>query len=79
MFVHLYFYVVVLCCLLENFTIFVIGMIILTFGEMFVWPAVPTIANQLAPDGKQDEYQGFVNSAATVRKGIRSISWWCIS
>ncbi|KAB2200072.1 MFS transporter, partial [Staphylococcus epidermidis] len=26
----------------ENFTIFVVGMIILTFGEMFVWPAVPT-------------------------------------
>ncbi|WP_370695587.1 MFS transporter, partial [Staphylococcus aureus] len=48
----------------ENFTIFVVGMIILTFGEMFVWPAVPTIANQLAPDGKQVQYQGFVNSAA---------------
>ncbi|MBU5909247.1 MFS transporter, partial [Vibrio cholerae O1] len=43
----------------ENFTIFVVGMIILTFGEMFVWPAVPTIANQLAPDGKQGQYQGF--------------------
>lgn len=38
----------------ENFTIFVVGMIILTFGEMFVWPAVPTIANQLAPDGSKD-------------------------
>lgn len=56
----------------ENFTIFVVGMIILTFGEMFVWPAVPTIANQLAPDGKQGQYQGFVNSAATSRKSIRS-------
>ena len=28
----------------EQFTVFLIGMIILTFGEMFVWPAVPTIA-----------------------------------
>lgn len=54
----------------ENFTIFVVGMIILTFGEMFVWPAVPTIANQLAPDGKQGQYQGFVNSAATVGKAF---------
>ncbi len=40
----------------ENFT-FVVGMIILTFGAMFVWPAVPTIANQLAPDGKQGQYR----------------------
>ncbi|GKS17412.1 MFS transporter [Staphylococcus argenteus] len=54
----------------ENFTIFVVGMIILTFGEMFVWPAVPTISNQLAPDGKQGQYQGFVNSAATVGKAF---------
>ncbi|CCE59450.1 TPA: MFS transporter [Staphylococcus argenteus] len=54
----------------ENFTIFVVGMIVLTFGEMFVWPAVPTIANQLAPDGKQGQYQGFVNSAATVGKAF---------
>lgn len=54
----------------ENFTIFVVGMIILTFGEIFVWPAVPTIANQLAPDGKKGQYQGFVNSAATVGKAF---------
>ena len=37
-------------------------MIILTFGEMFVWPRVPTIANYLAPEGKQGQYQGVVNS-----------------
>ena len=29
----------------EQFSVFLIGMIILTFGEMFVWPAVPTITN----------------------------------
>ena len=45
-------------------------MVILTFGEMFVWPAVPTIANQLAPVGKQGQYQGFVNSASTVGKAF---------
>ena len=27
----------------NHFAIFVVGMVILTFGEMFVWPAVPTI------------------------------------
>ena len=49
---------------------FVIGMVILTFGEMFVWPAVPTIANQLAPKGKVGKYQGIVNSASTVGKAL---------
>jgi len=37
----------------EQFSVFMVGMIILTLGEMFVWPAVPTIANQLAPKGKE--------------------------
>ncbi|HDN0930329.1 TPA: MFS transporter, partial [Staphylococcus aureus] len=54
----------------EQFTVFLIGMIILTFGEMFVWPAVPTIANYLAPEGKQGQYQGVVNSASTVGKAF---------
>ncbi|MDU4449101.1 MAG: MFS transporter [Staphylococcus lugdunensis] len=54
----------------EQFSVFLIGMIILTFGEMFVWPAVPTIANFLALEGKQGQYQGFVNSASTVGKAF---------
>jgi MFS family permease len=49
----------------EQFTMFVIAMVILTIGEMFVWPAVPTIANNLAPEGRVGFYQGIVNSAAT--------------
>jgi MFS family permease len=49
----------------EQFALFMIGMVILTIGEMFVWPAVPTIANDLAPIGKVGFYQGVVNSAAT--------------
>ncbi|WP_416827760.1 MDR family MFS transporter [Ectobacillus polymachus] len=49
----------------EHFGTYMIAMVILTFGEMFAWPAVPTIANQLAPKGKAGFYQGLVNSAAT--------------
>jgi MFS family permease len=49
----------------EQFTMFVAAMVILTIGEMFVWPAVPTIANNLAPEGRVGFYQGIVNSAAT--------------
>ena len=52
-------------------------MIILTFGEMFVWPRVPTIANYLAPEGKQGQYQGVVNSASTVGS-IWTTNRWCI-
>lgn len=49
----------------HSFKGFVVGMIILTIGEMFVWPAVPTVAFQLAPKGREGFYQGFVNSTAT--------------
>lgn len=48
-----------------NFSGFLLAMIILTIGEMLIWPAVPTIADQLAPKGRQGFYQGFVNSTAT--------------
>lgn len=47
------------------FTGFLAGMIILTTGEMFMWPAVPTVAFSLAPKGKEGFYQGIVNSTAT--------------
>ncbi|ATH92846.1 multidrug MFS transporter [Bacillus glycinifermentans] len=49
----------------ESFRVFLGAMIVLTLGEMLVWPAVPTIANRLAPRGKEGFYQGFVNSMAT--------------
>lgn len=49
----------------EAFSMFVAAMAILTIGEMFVWPAVPALANQLAPKGREGFYQGVVNSVAT--------------
>lgn len=54
----------------EDFTMFAIAMVVLTLGEMFFWPAVPLIANRLAPKGKQGFYQGIVNSAATTGRMI---------
>lgn len=57
----------------EQFTAFLVAMVILTIGEMLVWPAVPTIANDLAPTGRQGFYQGFVNSTATGGKMIGPI------
>ncbi len=52
----------------EQFTMFLVAMVTLTIGELFVWPAVPTIANILAPNDKLGFYQGVVNSATTVGK-----------
>ena len=53
-----------------NLKMFIIAMVILTFGEMFFWPVVPMIANQLAPKGRQGFYQGVVNSASTMGRMI---------
>ncbi|MDQ1001154.1 MFS family permease [Neobacillus niacini] len=47
------------------FSGFLVAMMILTIGEMFIWPAVPTIAFDLAPKGREGFYQGIVNSTAT--------------
>jgi len=44
---------------------FLVAMIILTIGEMFIWPAIPTVAFGLAPKGREGFYQGIVNSTAT--------------
>ncbi|KKB43628.1 MDR family MFS transporter [Bacillus thermotolerans] len=48
-----------------DFKGFLAAMLILTVGEMLVWPAVPTVANQLSPKGREGFYQGVVNSTAT--------------
>ncbi|WP_434801667.1 MDR family MFS transporter [Robertmurraya yapensis (ex Hitch et al 2024)] len=49
----------------EAFSGFMTAMVILTIGEMLIWPAVPTIASRLAPKGRDGFYQGIVNSTAT--------------
>lgn len=52
-------------CMANDFKGFLLAMVILTIGEMFVWPSVPAVANLLAPKGKEGFYQGIVNSTAT--------------
>ncbi|SET08476.1 Major Facilitator Superfamily protein [Oceanobacillus limi] len=48
----------------DQFVMFAVAMAILTVGEILVWPAIPTLANELAPKGRAGFYQGFVNSVA---------------
>lgn len=47
----------------ERYLIFVLAMVIMTFAEMLVWPAVPAAAAKLAPEDKKGFYQGIVSSA----------------
>ncbi|WP_077614916.1 MDR family MFS transporter [Caenibacillus caldisaponilyticus] len=54
----------------RTFAGFALAMVVLTFGEMLVWPAVPTIASRLAPEGKAGFYQGVVNSAGAAGRMI---------
>ncbi len=60
----------VVAALASDFAGFLTAMLILTVGEMLVWPAVPTIADELSPTGKEGFYQGIVNSASTGGKMI---------
>lgn len=54
----------------ESFMMFAVAMVILTLGEILVWPAIPTLANELAPKGRAGFYQGMVNSIASVGRMI---------
>lgn len=53
-----------------SFTGFLAAMIVMTLGEMLVWPAVPTVANELAPRNRSGLYQGMVNSTSTAGKMV---------
>lgn len=54
----------------QSYAMFITAMVILTIGEIFMWPAVPTIADKLAPKGREGFYQGVVNSMATIGRMI---------
>jgi len=52
------------------YTGFFAAMLIMTLGEMLVWPAVPTIAAQMAPRGREGWYQGVVSGASSAGRMI---------
>ncbi len=49
----------------KGFLTFLLAMSVLTIGEIFIWPAVPNIANMIAPPGKAGLFQGIASTAAT--------------
>lgn len=52
----------------ELYSGFLMAMVLMTIGEIFIWPAVPTAAQELSPQGKEGFYQGVVGSFATAGK-----------
>lgn len=54
----------------DQFRVFLIAMIIITLGEMLVWPSVLNVTNKLAPDHKKGFYQGITSSAATIGRMV---------
>ncbi|AST91057.1 hypothetical protein BC6307_07070 [Sutcliffiella cohnii] len=54
----------------QQYSAFLIGMMIMTIGEILIFPLVPAIADHLAPNGRKGIYQGIVNGAANVGRTI---------
>lgn len=54
----------------DAFTFFVVAMVLLTLGEVFFTPVLPTIANKLAPEGRKGFYQGVVNAMTALGRTI---------
>ncbi len=48
-----------------EYWVFALSMVILTFGEMLVWPAVPAAVARLSPPSKRGMLQGLILSGAT--------------
>jgi MFS family permease len=47
------------------YPIYVASMVVLTFGEMLVWPAVPAAVARLSPPSKRGTLQGLILAGAT--------------
>ncbi len=54
----------------NSYAVFAVGMAILTFGEMLLWPGVPAAVERLAPPSRRGFLQGFINSGATVGRMV---------
>jgi len=49
---------------------FVLGMVILTFGEMLIWPGVPAIAAELALPGREGLFQGIAATGSSAGRMV---------
>ncbi|WP_312111568.1 MFS transporter [Brevibacillus reuszeri] len=49
---------------------FVAAMFVMTLGEMLVWPAVPTVAAEFTPEGREGFIQGLVSGTGSAGRMI---------
>lgn len=49
---------------------FVIGMVVLTLGEITVFPTVPAVVDQLSPNDEKGRYQGLLNALISFGKAV---------
>lgn len=54
----------------KQYYLFVVAMILLTFGEALAFPQVPVIINQLTPNEVKGKYLGLVNSFGSAGRAI---------
>lgn len=53
-----------------SYAALVVGMMILTIGEMLVWPGVPSLASELAVRGREGLFQGIAMSGQSIGRMI---------
>jgi MFS family permease len=52
--------------LLSNaYSVYILSMVVLTFGEMLVWPAIPAAVAKLSPPSKRGTLQGLILAGST--------------
>ncbi|MHB9144177.1 MAG: MFS transporter [Symbiobacteriia bacterium] len=49
----------------QRYPVFVVAMVVLTLGEMLVWPGMPATIDRLAPASRRGFLQGLLGSAST--------------
>lgn len=54
----------------KQYVWFVIGMVVLTLGEVTVFPTVPAVVDQLSPKDEKGRYQGLLNAFISYGKAV---------
>ncbi len=50
----------------DRYAVFAAGMVVLTFGEMLLWPGIPAAVAELSPPRRRGMLQGIILSASTL-------------
>lgn len=54
----------------KQYVWFVIGMVVLTLGEVTVFPTIPAVVDQLSPNDEKGRYQGLLNAFISFGKAV---------